>query len=327
MDYTLKSGTLMIKPGKTVGTIFIPIIDDHVNDPNLTIQVTLTNPGGAFLGGNTVFTYTIIDADPKPSAGFTTTTGSGQETVANVSVPVSLSAASGQVVTLAYAVTGGTAVSGINYVQASGTLTFPRGSKTARIPLTILDGSPLPASQTVQITLSSPTNATLGSKPFFTYTILATPAQVGFDSTPPVILASSITDSSTSGDLTVSGIVTDNFAGVSSLQCDLRREHGRISGCGAGGRFSVDLPLGRRATVMHLLYLTATDRAGNVMSTTQPVPIFDLAPGSDVDTPAIMATTDQRRPCSRAPRRRTQRSRSLERTSRLSPAAAASSSS
>src|SRR5207244_3695574 len=135
------------------------------------------------------FTYTIQDNDPQPSVGFTTTTGSGQETVSNVSVPVALSASSGEVVTVAYTIGGGSASSGVHYAPASGTLTFNPGSKTASIPLTILDGSPLAASQTVQITLSLPSNAALGTRTVFTYTILATPAQAGFDTTPPVILS------------------------------------------------------------------------------------------------------------------------------------------
>ena len=98
-------------------------------------------------------------------------TGSELESVASPNVPVSLSAVSGQPITVSYAVTGGTGASGINYTLAAGTLTFNPGIKTENIPLMILDDGVLASSKTVQITLSSPSNATLGTKGVFTYTI------------------------------------------------------------------------------------------------------------------------------------------------------------
>ncbi len=292
VDYTLKPGTLTFKPGTTTQTITIPTVDDKIYEANETIIVALSSPSNAKLGGNTTFTYTIQNIDPQPSVAFTTTTGSGQETLSNPNVSVSLSAASSQVVTVHYVVSGGSAVSGVNYTLSAGTLTFTPGSKTASFPLTILDGSPLTSSLKVQVTLSAANNATLGTtNQVFTYTILATPAQAGFDTTPPVILPTT-TYSATTGDLTVSGIVSDNFSGVSSLQAHLDGGTVTTVSVGAGGQFSVDLPLGQPSNGGHTLYLTATDHAGNALSTTQPLPIFDLSQGSDTGTVGDHSTSD-----------------------------------
>jgi hypothetical protein len=293
VNYKLAPNTLTIGPGKTTGTISIPVIDDKRNDPDETLQLALSNPTGAFLGVNTSFTYTIQNTDPQPSVGFTAATGTAPESAISLNVPVTLSAASGQVVTVAYTVGGGSAASGVNYTPASGTVTFNPGSKTASIPLTILDGSPLVSSQTVQITLSSPSYAALGAKSVFTYTIQATAAQVGFDVTPPVILPSA-TYSATTGDLTVSGVVNDDFAGATSLQVDLDGGAATPVNLGTGGQFSIDLPLGQPTNGGHTLYLSATDRAGNTLNAAEPVPIFDLSPGSDTDTAGDHATSDAR---------------------------------
>jgi hypothetical protein len=291
VDYTNKPGVLTIKAGKTSGTITIPIIANHLNEPNTTIVVTLSDPSGAFLGANASFTYTIVDTDPTPTVGFTMISGTGQELVSGFAVPVSLSGASSLPITINYAIGGGTADGVTNYVPSAGTLTFAPGSKNGVIPLTILDGSPLSSSKTVQVTLSSPTNATLGGKQIFTYTILPTPGQVGFDSNLPSVLSSSLTTSTTTGNLHATGRVGDDFSGVASLLVALDDGAPTTVSVDASGFWGADLPLGQSIGGGHTLHLILTDRAGNKLDTTEPVPIFDLSPGSDTGTIGDHSTT------------------------------------
>ena len=85
----------------------------------------------------------------------------GLESVTSVTVPVSLSAASGLTITVDYAVTGGTATGGgVDYTLASGTLTFTGGTTTQNIAITVVNDSLDEANETIQITLSNPTDRT-----------------------------------------------------------------------------------------------------------------------------------------------------------------------
>ncbi len=77
---------------------------------------------------------------------------------------VSLSAASGRQATVAYARTGGTATSGTDYTAlAAGTLTFAAGTTTRTIDVTVTGDATDEPDETVVVTLSTPTNATLAT--------------------------------------------------------------------------------------------------------------------------------------------------------------------
>jgi hypothetical protein len=180
-DYTLASGTLTFAPGTTTQNIALSVNDDALNEANETVQITLSSPVNASLGATSVHTYTITDNDPAPNVAFNATSSSGLENITAVSIPVSLNAASGQSVTVAYAVTGGTATGGgVDYTLASGTLTFNAGTTTQNISVTIVNDTASEPSETIQITLSSPTNATLGTNTVYTYTILDNDTTVAF---------------------------------------------------------------------------------------------------------------------------------------------------
>jgi len=80
VGYTLADGTLTFDPGVTSQDISITIVDDSDQEPDETIEVTLSNPVNATVGGNTVHTYTINVSggtlpgqatDPYPSNGAT----------------------------------------------------------------------------------------------------------------------------------------------------------------------------------------------------------------------------------------------------------------
>ena len=90
--------------------------------------------------------------------------------VTPVDIEVSLSTASGRDVTADYAVTGGTATGG-DYTLAAGTVTILAGATTANVSLAVTNDTTYEANETVEITLSNPTNATLGANTLYTYTI------------------------------------------------------------------------------------------------------------------------------------------------------------
>ena len=173
VDYTLADGTATILKGETTTNISIPIINDTLKEDNETIIITLSNPVGANLGTNTVYTYTITDDDNLPTVQFTNSTGEGLENITSVDIPVSIPAIYPQDVTVAYSVTGGTATGdGTDYTLASGTLTIPTGQTSANINVVINDDNLSESTETIEITLTNPTNAILGTNTLYTYSIL-----------------------------------------------------------------------------------------------------------------------------------------------------------
>src|SRR6185503_13468077 len=74
---------------------------------------------------------------------------------------VSLSSPATSSVTVAFATTDGSALAGSDYVATSGTLTFPAGSTTQTINVTVLADSLSEATESFSVNLSSPTNATI----------------------------------------------------------------------------------------------------------------------------------------------------------------------
>ena len=172
-DYTLANGTLTISAGSTSGTITIAsIVNDSLDEANETVIVTLSNPSNATLGTDSVHTYTINDNDNAPVVDFNTTSSSGAESSSSKALTVDLSAASSQDVTVDYAVTGTASGSGTDYTLANGTLTISAGSTSGTITIaSIVNDSLDEPNETVIVTLSSPSNATLGSDSVHTYTI------------------------------------------------------------------------------------------------------------------------------------------------------------
>ena len=133
-DYTLANDTLTITAGDTTGTITIAnVINDVLDEADETVIVTLSNPSNATLGSNSVHTYTISDNDNPPVIDFAATSSSGAESVSSADLTVDLSAASGQDVTIDFAVTGTATGSGTDYTLANDTLTITAGETLSLI--------------------------------------------------------------------------------------------------------------------------------------------------------------------------------------------------
>jgi hypothetical protein len=173
IDFSLGAGVLMFSPGETTENIDISITDDSLDEADETIVVTLTGPLNATLGANKTHEYTINDDDPTPTVEFATASSSGDEAaVAQVTLPVNLSAASGLTVTVNYSATGTATGGGTDYTLSAGPLTFLTGETTQDITITIEDDSFGEADETIVITLSDPNNATIGTNGSHTYTIV-----------------------------------------------------------------------------------------------------------------------------------------------------------
>src|SRR5206468_6558291 len=116
VDYTLGGSTLTFAPGVTTQNITLTVVNDTMDEFDETVPVTLS-PTNALPGAITTYTYTILDDDPPPSISINNATvtegnnGNGQQVI----FTVTLSAASGKTVSVAYATADGTAVAGTDY--------------------------------------------------------------------------------------------------------------------------------------------------------------------------------------------------------------------
>jgi Calx-beta domain len=171
-DRTITATPISIAAGATTGTATITITSDTLDEADETVILTLGTPTNATLGATTEHTATITDDDATPTVAFTASSSSGSESVTAVTIPVTLSASSGKTVTVAYAVSGGTATgSGTDFTLASGMLTFSAGTTTQTIAVTVVNDTLSEGNETIEVTLSSPTNAALGANPAHIYTI------------------------------------------------------------------------------------------------------------------------------------------------------------
>lgn len=170
VDYVNTSGTLSFPDTNTSQTFNVPICSDALDELDETVNLQLTLPtGGATIGTQSTAVLTITDDDatpslaiasPSPAAAPETNVGSH-----TVTFFVSLSAASGQTVTVHYQTNDGSATTANNdYVGILDTvMTFNPGETSKTIDVTVNgDFTPEP-DETFTVDLSLPSAATIGT--------------------------------------------------------------------------------------------------------------------------------------------------------------------
>lgn len=170
-DYVLASGTLTIPANELSSTFNIDITNDLIDEADETVVIQISNPSNANLGTNNTITLTIEDNDTSPTIEFADPTSTVNEGTSQFDLAVNLSAASGQAVTVDYAVTGGTATSNDDFILSSGTLTITAGNLSQDLIVNVIDDSDIEVPETIEITISNPSGATLGTNTINTVTI------------------------------------------------------------------------------------------------------------------------------------------------------------
>lgn len=166
-DYTLAPTTTLswADSDATPKTITIPLTNDGTFDPGETITLALQNVTGGTAGAQTAATVTINEAGAPGLLQFSTAAYTVSENGGAATITVDRVGGSNGAVSVSYATSNGTATAGADYTTASGTLNWADGdtaSKTFTVP--ILDDNLAEGDETVNVTLTSPTNgATLGT--------------------------------------------------------------------------------------------------------------------------------------------------------------------
>jgi chitinase len=157
-DYTALNNTLTIPVRTTTATIALPVLGDALDEANETLTVTLSNPDNATIADANA-TVTITDDDATPTLSVADVTVA--EGTATVTVTITLSAASGRAISVDYDTADDTALDGDDYTAASGTANIAAGATTATFTIPITNDALDEASETLDIALSNPTNATI----------------------------------------------------------------------------------------------------------------------------------------------------------------------
>jgi len=166
-DYTalgLAVDNLTWVPGTTgPKTVNVAILGDTLDEENETFQLNLSTAANATIAdGQGIGTITDDDATPSltvpdPAAFPELNAGSTAR-----AFTVQLSAVSGRPVSASYVTSDGSATSGSDYTATSGVLTIPAGSASGTINVSILGDVVDEDDETFTLTLSAPSNATIG---------------------------------------------------------------------------------------------------------------------------------------------------------------------
>ena len=166
LDYTAASGTLTFAAGQSSLTFTVPIQNDPLDEPNETVMLSLSSPGGgAVLGGTTSATLTIVDDDvPGGPFGFSLAAYSAGEGSGSAVIAVTRTGSTTSAGAVSFATADGTAIAGADYTASSGMLTFGPGEKSKTFSVAISDDTAGEDDETVNLVLSAPFGGALGSR-------------------------------------------------------------------------------------------------------------------------------------------------------------------
>ncbi|MBD2144597.1 S8 family serine peptidase [Sphaerospermopsis sp. FACHB-1194] len=174
-DYTTIPTTVTFAAGSSTALVNLNVTDDTLVEGAETAILTVTSGTGYTVGTSASATVNIADNDlPSINLSANQTVVEGNTSPQNVTYTVTLSSASTETVTVQYATVGNTAIAGSDYTTTSGTLTFAPGVTSQVINIPILNDDLNEADETFTLTLSSPTNANLGTTTTVTTTITDT---------------------------------------------------------------------------------------------------------------------------------------------------------
>jgi len=169
LDYTISSTPLIIPVGSSRADIVVYMVNDGLVESDETIVATMGSPTNAARGSPAIHTATVTS---EPVVFFTLATQNATESSGRVDIEIQRLPVQMTDVTVPF-VLGGTAIEGQDYTPVqSGELLIPAGQASVNLSLNLAADGLDELDETVQVTLGTPTNATLGSPNEHVLTIL-----------------------------------------------------------------------------------------------------------------------------------------------------------
>ncbi|NRT55988.1 hypothetical protein HNQ01_001723 [Leptothrix sp. C29] len=150
------SGVVSVPAGSTSFLVRIPTLDDTVYEGNETLTLQAKSP---FDTAPASGIGTITDAADLPKLSINDVVVN--EGAGTATFTVTLTGATTQTTTVAFATADGTAKAGSDYTAVSGTLTFAPGETTKTITVPILNDAVYEGPESFTVNLSAPTNAVI----------------------------------------------------------------------------------------------------------------------------------------------------------------------
>lgn len=162
VDYVASSLTGQTIPAGSSGATFTVLVNgDTLSEPNETFFVNVSNVSGAGVS-DAQGQGTIVNDDALPSLSIDdVSVNEGNSGTTTATFTVTLSAASGQTVSVNYASADGTATAGSDYVARSGTLTFAPGTTAQGVAITVNGDTAVEPNETFSVALSGVSNASI----------------------------------------------------------------------------------------------------------------------------------------------------------------------
>ncbi|HEX8364645.1 MAG TPA: Calx-beta domain-containing protein [Allosphingosinicella sp.] len=156
--------TQTILEGQTSYTFDVTVNGDAAVEPDETFLVNVTNVTGATVSdGQATGTIQNEDVPPIPVANVAdVAVAEGDSGVSYLNFTVTLSFAPTGPVTIDYATSSGTATAGTDYLAVAGQLSFAIGETVKTIAVPIVGDTIPEAGETINLTLSNPSGATIG---------------------------------------------------------------------------------------------------------------------------------------------------------------------
>ena len=166
VDYINTGGTVNFADGQASQTFTVTLCPDSLNKTDETFNVTLSGAtGGATIGTPATAVVTITNDDPQPTISINSVSqNEGNSGTTPFVFTVTLSAASGQTVTVNYFTADGTATAPSDYTAIPNTvLTFAPGETTKSVTVLVNGDTTPEANETFTVNLATPTNATIAT--------------------------------------------------------------------------------------------------------------------------------------------------------------------
>ena len=155
-DYTVTASPLSIAAGSTTATVTITITADSLDEVAETVILTLGTPTFANLGAQTTHTATITDDDAAPTVTLSASPLAIAEAAGISTVTATLSAVSGQTVTVQLGYSGSAA--GADYTAGASSIVIAPGATTGTTTVTAVQDALDEADETVLVDITAVTN-------------------------------------------------------------------------------------------------------------------------------------------------------------------------
>ncbi|MBR7799336.1 beta strand repeat-containing protein, partial [Undibacterium fentianense] len=158
VSFTPLNGSVIVPAGVTSVLVRVATANDGVTEGNETYSLAASTASNTnvILGQSTI-------VDPVTPTISLSGPGVVNESIGTVTYTVTLSAASTAAVNVNYTTVNGTAFAGSDYAAGFGTLTFAPGETSKTITVAITNDTVYEGTETLQVVLSTPNNAVLGT--------------------------------------------------------------------------------------------------------------------------------------------------------------------